>query len=484
MKITRQSILRLAVILCWIVLFGALLQRDYLVRRLNVREAEILRQAASESWLGIYFNRQRIGFVHNIYGPKKGDTILLREEARINLNILGEMHPVEMKVSAHLDRGSLLQDFSFSLTSPFYHMQAKGEVQGDKVLFSLSTGKEMLHDSIRLASPPLLATNQRGYLLRQRPAVGEKVRVSYFDPVSLAAKESVLEYRGLEKILIKGRIHQLHHFVELFSGLRINSWLDEEGQVIKEESPAGFVFLREPKFRAIDIKGSPDELLRSVSVPLDGQLPPDRERRQAITYRISGLAALQEFALAGGRQQLKGGLLTVNRESAPGDCPGATGADLAATAYIQSRHPQIEKQRREITAGAATSAEKAHKLAAWVYNSLEKRPVIGIPDALATLDSRRGDCNEHAALFAALARNAGIPARIAAGVMFYEGAFYYHAWNEIWLDNRWVSIDTTNNQWPADLTHIRFVSGEVNEQVKISNLLGKLRIEVVRAGKE
>ncbi len=68
--------------------------------------------------------------------------------------------------------------------------------------------------------------------------------------------------------------------------------------------------------------------------------------------------------------------------------------------------------------------------------------------------------------------------------MFYNGAFYYHAWNEIYLDNRWTSIDTTNNQWPADLTHIRFVSGEVSEQVKISNLIGKLRIEVVPAGVE
>ncbi len=67
-KTSRQSVFRGAVILCWIVLFAALLQRDYLVRRLDVHEAEVLRQTASESWLGIYFNRERIGFVHNIYG--------------------------------------------------------------------------------------------------------------------------------------------------------------------------------------------------------------------------------------------------------------------------------------------------------------------------------------------------------------------------------------------------------------------------------
>ncbi len=244
------------------------------------------------------------------------------------------------------------------MESPFYHMQAKGEVQGKKVLFSLATGKETLHGSIGLASPPFLATNQRGYLLRNKPAKGEKVRISYFDPVSLSAKETVLEYRGLEKILIKGRIYRLHHFVELFSGLRINSWLDEDGQVIKEESPAGFVFLREPKFKATDIEGRPGELLQSVSVPLHGQLPADLARLPAITYRIGGLADPEEFALAGGRQRLAEDLLTVSRDSPRSHATCATAADLAATAYVQSRNPRIAKQSREITAGGRQSGRK------------------------------------------------------------------------------------------------------------------------------
>jgi len=90
-----------------------------------------------------------------------------------------------------------------------------------------------------------------------------------------------------------------------------------------------------------------------------------------------------------------------------------------------------------------------------------------------------GDCNEHAALFAALARNATIPTRIVAGVTFHEGAFYYHAWNEVCLDDQWYSLDTTKDQFPADLSHIKFVEGETSEQIKIGALLGKLKIELI-----
>ena len=122
---------------------------------------------------------------------------------------------------------------------------------------------------------------------------------------------------------------------------------------------------------------------------------------------------------------------------------------------------------------------KTKILARWVFETLEKRPVLGIPDALTTLHAKKGDCNEHAALFAAMARNTGIPTRIVAGVTYHQGSFYYHAWNEVCLDEQWVSLDTTKNQIPADVTHIKFVEGETKEQVRIGGLIGRLKIEVL-----
>ena len=89
-----------------------------------------------------------------------------------------------------------------------------------------------------------------------------------------------------------------------------------------------------------------------------------------------------------------------------------------------------------------------------VKKNIEKRD---LPDALTTLAERQGDCN--------------------AGVTRQRDAFYYHAWNEVCLGNRWVSIDTTTNQFPADLTHLRFIVGEMQEQVRIGALLGTLTIE-------
>ena len=310
----------------------------------------------------------------------------------------------------------------------------------------------------------------------------------WFDPVSLTAKESVVEYWGRDRVQINGRVYNLHKFTENYSGAWVSLWLSDEGDVVKEESPAGFVFVREPKFKALEVGSSSDELLASVAVPVIGTMP-DFSKRTEMRYRLQ-LPEEDAFDLNGGRQQYAGGVLTVTREQVDetaavgsGAGCGDIGDSLLATPYIQADNAKIANLVAKVTTGDDSRIERVRKLADWVYRNLEKRPVLGIPDALTTLDNLRGDCNEHAALFAALARNSGIPTRIAAGVMYHRGAFYYHAWNEVCVGDQWLSLDTTTNQFPADLSHIQFVRGELDEQVRIGALLGRLTIEPLGDGK-
>jgi len=97
---------------------------------------------------------------------------------------------------------------------------------------------------------------------------------------------------------------------------------------------------------------------------------------------------------------------------------------------------------------------------------------------LAVYESRAGDCNEHSVLFAALARAAGIPTRIAAGLLYTEGRFFYHAWNEVYL-GEWIAVDPLMNQVPADPTHVRLITGELDRQVELVRALGRLSIKVL-----
>jgi hypothetical protein len=473
-------LIKTIVFLLWLILFGLLLQRDFFITTVNPEESSAIARAEQEEYQGIYFHNRKIGYVATTFEPRADGRITLEQKAAMILNVAGGRHPINLHLEAVMTADSRLQDFTFSFRSPFYRMQADGSSDGNNVSFTLATGGSTIRERIALPAPPMLSTSRRDYLLHQGIKVGEKIRIPWFDPLSLAAKDSVIEYRGRDKVLIHGRVQNLHHFIEIVAGARISSWLDDRGDVLKEESPAGFVFLKESKFKALAQSEEIPELLAAVAAGLIGEMPSLNDLKQ-IRYRLH-FPDDGGFSLHSGRQQYAAGILTINRESLP-PSPGAspacatTPADLAATRMVQTGHPQLTELAGKITAGRTAPVEKLRAIAAWVHDNLEKRPVLGLPDALTILASRIGDCNEHAVLFAALARTAGIPCRIVAGVTFLKDAFYYHAWNEVCIDGQWITVDTTTNQLPADLGHIKFVEGEFRDQIRIGALLGQLSIE-------
>jgi hypothetical protein len=115
-----------------------------------------------------------------------------------------------------------------------------------------------------------------------------------------------------------------------------------------------------------------------------------------------------------------------------------------------------------------------------VHDSLRKEATFSVPNAVEVLRTRVGDCNEHTQLYVALARTAGIPARIATGLAYVNGKFYYHAWPEVYLRG-WVGVDPTFGEFPADAAHLRFVIGGLARQAELFRLIGNLKIQVIEA---
>ena len=478
-----MRLVKASLFIIWFLLLGLLLHRDFFVRTLDTREVMALERDRRVEYQSIYFKDDKIGYVENQFLPQDDQTLRIKQQAKMQLMISGQNHPVELDLDALLGSQSDLISFEFSFTSPFYRMRADGTVNGETVTFELDTGNNVVRDQVVLEGPPRLSTSRRSYLLSQDIGEGEKLKIPWFDPFSLTGKESVIEYKGKEKVLINDRVYNLHRFTENFGGARLNSWLDDDGLVIKEESPAGFVFIKEPEFKAKSMVTSEEgrsDLLASVAVEVTGEMF-DLATKTDARYRIE-LPEEIEFALDSGRQSFDDQILRVVKEdlssldSEPGICAEAQ-EQLLASPYIQAGAPEIIEQSQALTRDQTDDLEKVKRLAEWVYTNLEKRPVIGIPDALSTLKAGIGDCNEHASLFAALSRAAGIPTTIAVGVVYHKQAFYYHAWNEVCVGGQWISLDTTTNQLPADLSHLKFIEGELQEQIKIGALINNLQIE-------
>ena len=162
----------------------------------------------------------------------------------------------------------------------------------------------------------------------------------------------------------------------------------------------------------------------------------------------------------------------------PADFRRTFARELAAEPLLQTGDPAIVALALRLAGTSRDPAMVAARITRWVHDSLEKVVTISIPSATQVLRARRGDCNEHTQLFTALARAVGIPTRIAAGLAFVNGRFYYHAWPEIWLRD-WVAVDPTFGQFPADAAHLRVVTGGLTRQAELLRLMGTLRLEVL-----
>jgi hypothetical protein len=272
---------------------------------------------------------------------------------------------------------------------------------------------------------------------------------------------------------------------ETFRGLVTTVWIDLNGQVLREEGPMGFAAVRESAEDAL-AKGwsssQPFDLVAAVAVPLHGTIDDPRHARR-LELRVTGPDGWMVPEDA--RQRRVGDRVVVTREPTTGGSftlpyrDADRRSDLAATAFLQTDHPRIRQAARDAVAGESDARRAVNRLRRWVFEHVRKVPTASIPNALQALAMGEGDCNEHAVLFAALARALGIPTRVVAGTVYVDGALLYHAWNEVWLGDAWVSLDTTMDQMPVDASHLKLLEGGPETHAGLLPLLGKLSVDVI-----
>ena len=143
--------------------------------------------------------------------------------------------------------------------------------------------------------------------------------------------------------------------------------------------------------------------------------------------------------------------------------PKSKSSALKNTYDICYKEPEIMSLAQEITQGMTTDYEKAAAIHDWVcsniyYDSdsidgtLNNAPYV----ASDVLETRRAVCLGYANLYAALCRSVNIPCNvvlgyslgIASGDTAWNDENIYtndpnHSWNEVYIDNRWVIVDTT-----------------------------------------
>jgi hypothetical protein len=501
------------ILVLWFVVLGAHVKREYFHA-----EGERIALGARTLAPGTHFYVVRMnGTAVGTATMRLRDTtggFVFDDNLLMDVPALDTLHRAAAMTRILLDSTLQLTSFAYRIDSKNGAYAIQGERTADSTLNILvEAGGQPQRSSIDNAGDLLLdAAVPMRMAAAGRLVVGSEHSARIFDPSSMSVRSVTVRVTAMDTMIVAdsarmgedGRwITQVYDTVPVwkleqeFSGISIVTWVDDDGLIVRAESPMGLALQRTTYEDARQdwaaaqndpsLAAGYGALIESTAIASSADLR-GIETTDEFRVRLAGVD-LEGFDLSGGRQTLQGDTLTIRRESEselqsagytlPWTGGGEAASELGPALLIQSDDPAIRAKAIEVTGGAKNPAEAARALERWIFRNVKKEIVPGVPSALQTLEAMRGDCNEHTVLYVAMARSIGLPARIAAGVVHVRGRFYYHAWPEVWLNGAWIAADPTLGQYPADASHIRFVIGGLAQQASLIKLIGSLRLEAL-----
>lgn len=467
---------------------------------------------AKEQWFGIYYQGQKIGFSHTTLTPEERDGvpgIRVRDQGRFAFTLLGAPQQLDVAAQAFIDADWRLQEFAATVRSPSYSLRWTGRRAGDELHVTVATPSTSMAKRLRDPSGGTFVNGLSSWAAFHRLHEGQSGKAWVINPLALNPEPIYFVVRRRERL----DDQEVLVVESEMGGITATSWVTPEGEVLKELSPLGWELRRESRNEAIrqPVEGSiaPD-LLSATSVPIDQPLE-HPERIGTLTVLIEG-ATEEQFdvqrpwqrvlpaeRLREYQRPLPDGpwcLVQLERPTLPAE-PTATVPSLPdkpavptsveryrrPSPFIQSDDARIAAKAAEIVGARTEPWAQVMALNQWVFSTLRKRLTVGLPSALDVLFTMEGDCHEHTVLFTALARSLALPTRMVAGLVYWQGRLYYHAWPEVWVGD-WVPTDPTLGQPLADATHVGLVEAENESLISLAQFIGRLRVQVLTVNRD
>jgi len=431
---------------------------------------------------GIYVGGNKIGYTIS----KEEETengIRISEKSFMNISAYGKTGEVTTYTVSEADKNLSLESFYFELISGEHNVRTNGVIENDSIYLTIESAGEKRNEVLAIGDKPFVPASIERLVQLIKVKEDSIYHYSVFEPTSEKIVDVKIRKGKKEKIKVGEKDYNAEVvFVEML-GLQSKLYFDSDGKLLLESSPMGITMKKE-SFDELKLFAKGNEGLKifeTYAVYPEGIIANPRSTRH-IVLTLSGVTPDYRFPVDE-RQKYEDGRVTIDVLE-PVESFSASEIDksgfpssLQSTAFIPCDDEDVVALAKKIVGNKGATSEGVNRIIDWVYKNITKKPTFSIPYAKEVLKTRVGDCNEHAVLFAALARAIGIPTKVIVGVVYVDGAFYYHAWNQIYL-GKWVDCDPVFGQHLADATHIKFEEGTLLDFVKVIKLVGQIGIKI------
>ncbi len=465
-----------------------------------------------ESWDAIYVGGKRIGFIHVSVTPVKDrGRDLLRVRVDQEFRLKRENDTMTMKVTygtIETLSGEVLRLDHRTLASN-QEMRIFGDVINNQMKITLEGSGQTQERTIAWEPEVRGPYAAEQSLSRQAIKVGETRKLRMYIPDVNKICDGTLTARGMEEVLLgdgKRPLMRVDQTLAIdgkpFPGGNATLWVDSGGQVLKSradlfQDQGGMECYRTTREGATAGETANFNLLQASIVKVPHKISKPETRRHVI-YRISLADEDPAKVFPNDRRQTlrpSGSPRTATLEiKTAGLTDGTPGPDQVDPAYLRpnamitSKDSTVEQLAQTAVEGVSDPWQKAIKIEHWVAENLrDKNFKTAFAPASEVAENLSGDCTEHSVLAAAMCRSQGIPAKVVVGLVYAErlGGFGYHMWNEVYVNRRWVALDSAFDQSSVDAVHIKLDESSldgvspVESMLSVIRVIGKLSIDPV-----
>lgn len=430
--------------------------------------------ASADDFLGIFLQGQRIGYVHSVVSNTQDGKTSSVVTTHIGAKVLGQGMTMRI-VSKSLRKGVTLETQQFTIDSA-------GRVQTIAARFSQKeiTVERTIDGRVETKQIPIpadalvLDDPTVGLLGKGAPEPGSKLDFYVLDPMTLTLVKCTAEYVGASPYAYDNVTGTGKKIKIIDPRATTEIWLDAKGQMAYGTGPLGMTMRPITREEAV---GS-ERYLPEVDIASASRIVPDKPIEDAksikkLTLKLVGASLprlKRDYFQDVTRNEDGSTTVVIHPPGAPAS--GSSTATVAkahqgfisASMNIPSTDGKMISLATKVIAGETDSWKAVQKISSHVFRIMRPNASIGIlRDAREILRTKEGVCRDYATLAATLMRAAGIPTKLITGTVYSGDGFYYHAWVEVFVGDRWVALDPTLGGGLADATHIKFAEGNAEE---------------------
>jgi hypothetical protein len=467
----------------------------------------------SDEWLEVYLGGSKMGYGHNTC-RREGGVVHTATEMQLRIGRAGQAIElgVKQKTKETVDGTPLA--FSSEMDFSAQTLSMKGTIANGVVKVTTSQSGVEQTQAYDFPEGALMSWG----LLRESLIRGYKPGVEYtldvYEPQSMlnAAIKTTTKIGDWEEFDHRGQklrgMRAEATMVMPVGTIRMTSWVDAHGTVLKGELP--FPGVGDLVLYSVDEATAlgdfmPPEIFMTTTITVPRI---DTQKARAIKFRVTlkdeatGPLELPTTGMQKPRMindRTAEVVVMRQRHVGPANDKYATPSDPALREYRDSNlsmnldDPELIKVAKKASGGAQEPFELAANLRRFAREYIRNKSLdIGFATANEVCRTQEGDCSEHGVFLAALGRLNGLPSRVVVGIAYapiFGGAtdiMGYHMWTQFYIDGEWYDFDAAlGDEREPSPARIAFAvsslkhAGLVELSLPLIGTMGALDVEVV-----